>query len=143
MCDLLVENRHLVPKSDLEHLDDDGDYMYLAKVDESEISGAEWKKKMEQLKKVINFKVGAIEKQIYDFSGEVVECQKLQNDQFSSQFLKTCIRNELVFKKTLNKISNMVGDENRNPRPLPSAGRKKPDLSPLGLAHNQSVAVRI
>lgn len=129
MCDLIDENRWLVPQSELDSLDAQGDYMYLAKVDESEISGEQWKRKMAMLTKTVERKVGGIESQLKALSEEITEKQKEAKAEFSSQFLKTSVRNHLAYKRTLAKIDAMVGPANRAPKALPVPRRPQNQLS--------------
>ena len=47
LCDLIDENKYLVPQEELDKLDEEGNYMYLAKADESDITNEEWKRKLD------------------------------------------------------------------------------------------------
>ena len=73
MCDLIVENKHLASKSNLAALDQEGSYMYLAKVDEADLMADSWKKAAANLRKTIDVKVGQIERNLYDFSLHIKE----------------------------------------------------------------------
>lgn len=140
MCDLIVENKHLANKAALEEQDKEGDYIYIAKVDEADLQAASWKKTAANLRKTIDVKVGQIERNLYEFSLHVKETSFEGKSQFSTSFLKTSIRNELRFKKTLADISLMIGQEREDaPGITETPVRRGPNNNPLALTHNMSV----
>lgn len=143
MCDLIVENKHIVPKASLDALDKDGDFMYLAKVDETDIGADNWKVACHNLRKTINIKVGQIERNLYEFSQQIEQNAQESKSEFAERFLKTSIRNEIRFKKTMADISSMVGNERDDaPDIVETPKRNKNPVSLLGLKHNESVATK-
>jgi hypothetical protein len=104
LSDLIIENSFLVPSKDLSHHDKSGDYLYVAKQDDTQISEETIEGKVQLLEQVLVTRTNAVDHATKELIKTFENALSKVAEKHTTIYIEESMKSEMKFKQYMGKL---------------------------------------